>query len=61
MNGFSALAFKIIGIIAMLFVAYMIGEGSLDNRVTVLETNYLHIKETMTHIHDKVDRLLERE
>jgi len=54
MNGLSGLAIKLIAAIALMFVAYMVGEGSLGSRVTILETNYIHIKETMDKIYDKI-------
>jgi len=61
MNGISPLIAKIVAALAVLFLSYMVGQGMLSDRVTILETNYIHIKETMEHIHDKVERLLERE
>ena len=54
MNGLSGIALKIVAAIALMFVTYLIGQGSLDSRVTVLETNYIHIKETMDKIYDEV-------
>ena len=60
MNGMTS---KIIaGVIIFLitvFMSVLIGRATLDGRVTILETNYKHIKETMDNIHGKVDRLLE--
>jgi len=50
MNGFTAMALKIVAALAMLFVSYSIGQTSLDNRVLTLEINYTHIKETMDKI-----------
>ncbi len=55
MNGFSAIALKIVSALALLFVSYTIGQSSLDNRVIILETNYIHIKETMDKILDKLE------
>jgi len=54
MNGISALALKIVAAAAMLFVSYAIGQGSLENRVIVLETQFTQIKETMDKIYDEV-------
>ena len=54
MNGLSSIALKLIAAIALMFVAYMVGEGSLGSRVTILETNYIHIKETMDKIYEIV-------
>jgi len=46
---------KIIAAIAVLFVAYMVGQGTLDTRVTILETNYTHIEKTLDTILGKLD------
>jgi hypothetical protein len=50
---------KLIGgaIVALLlaWVSFMVGQGTLDSRVTVLETNYIHIKEMMDKIYNRLE------
>jgi len=47
-------------IVALLlaWVSFMVGQGTLDSRVTVLETNWTHLKEKVDDIHRTVHKLL---
>jgi len=58
MNG---ITIKVIGGVLLMLVSFLIGQATLGSRVTVLETSYIHIKENMQRIHEKVDKLLERD
>jgi len=50
----NGLVMKIIAAIAIMFVAYMVGQGTLGTRVTILETNYTHIVKTLDTILDTI-------
>jgi len=52
---------KVVGGILLLLVSFLLGQATLGSRVTILETNYVHFKESVGHLHEKIDRLLERE
>jgi len=58
MNGITV---KVVAGILLLLVSFLLGQSTLGSRVTILETNYVHIKETMKHFHEKIDTLLRRE
>jgi len=61
MNGLSAILTKAVAVIAAIVISYMLGHATLGSRVTILETNYVHVKEGIDHLHKKVDKLLERD
>jgi len=41
------------------WVSFMVGQGTLDSRVTVVETSLNHLIKTVDDIHSTVHKLLE--